>query len=72
MSKNKDVAYLPASCTMTTDQALASAWQMEPQDVMILGFDASGDFFTRSSRMSRAHALWLCEQARLHILRPED
>jgi hypothetical protein len=65
-----DVVKFPASSSMNVEQALNSALQHadELTDVMIIGLDASGELFVRSSRMNRAWGLWLTKQAELHVL----
>lgn len=56
-----NVAYLPASRTMTAEQAINSALGLDFSEVIIIGFDSEGDFLVRSSRMTNADALWLAE-----------
>ncbi len=62
------ISALPPSSTMTPDQALASVSQFEPSDVIIIGYDCRGEFFTRSSRLTKQEALWLTEKLREHVL----
>ncbi len=62
----------PATVTMTPDQALDSAAQLEPKDVLVVGYDKDGDLVVRSSRMSRQDALWLCEMLKRHIFEAHD
>lgn len=62
-----NVVALPATSTMTVEQALASARQLEMQHCLIVGYDQQGDLAVRSSRMSRQDALWLMEQLKHHI-----
>lgn len=62
---NQNIVALPASVNFTPEQALQSAMQFENlQDVLIVGYDADGDLLVRSSRMSRAEALFLLEKAK--------
>ena len=62
---NQNIVALPASVNFTPEQALQSAMQFENlQDVLIVGYDADGDLLVRSSRMSRADALFLLEKAK--------
>lgn len=61
---------LPATTTMTAEQALQSALALNPADVLVLGYDQTGKLIVRSSRMSRCAALWLVEQARMHVTQP--
>jgi L-ascorbate metabolism protein UlaG (beta-lactamase superfamily) len=65
---NTNIIGFPAATTMTPEQALASAAQLEPQDVLVVGYDKGGDLVVLSSRMSRQDALWLCEMLKRHIL----
>jgi hypothetical protein len=58
-----NVVPLPASTTLTPEQALASAAGLCLKDVLIIGYDSDGDFTVRSSRMSRMDALWLAKLA---------
>ena len=58
---------LPASTTMTAQQALESAlvdakdeWLA---DVLICGYDANGSLYVRSSRLTCAEALFLANKA---------
>ena len=48
--------------------ALAHAKAGRLQDVLIVGYDANGDLYVRSSRMDRKDALWLSEQLRKYAL----
>lgn len=61
---------LPATTTMTPEQALQSALALNPSEVLVLGYDHDGKLVVRSSRMSRRDALWLVEQARMHVTQP--
>lgn len=54
---------LPASTTYNVEQALASAQQENLQDVLIIGYDAEGVLFIRSSRMTCAEAAFLANKA---------
>ena len=58
---------LPASTTLTAEQALQSALQYAQEknltDVLIAGYDADGDLFIRSSRMTCAEALFMANKA---------
>lgn len=64
----KNVVALPASATMTAEQALLSALEFTRtnniSDVLIAGYDAEGALIVRSSRMNRAEALWMLEKAK--------
>lgn len=54
---------------MTVQQVCLSAREFEDaQDILIVGHAEDGHLFARSSSMTRADALWLCEQLRLHVL----
>ena len=62
----------PATTTARPEQALAGALAHAKagrlQDVLIVGYDANGDLYVRSSRMDRKDALWLSEQLRQYAL----
>ena len=65
------VHQLPATTTMTVDMALDSAKARNLESVLIVGFSAGGEqVVVRSSRMSRADALYLVKHAELHVLQP--
>lgn len=55
---------LPASTTATPEQALADAQTLGLTDVLIAGYDADGVLAVRSSRMTRAEALFMAEKMR--------
>lgn len=57
-----NVRHLPPRSTFTPAQALAAAAQTKLSDVIVVGFDADGDLFVRSSRMSRSDALWIAKE----------
>lgn len=63
---NTNVIALPASTNFQPDQALKSTMDMGERvtDVLIVGYDADGDLFVRSSHMSRAEAVFLLEKAK--------
>lgn len=61
---HSNVTPLPASTNYTPEQALKSAMQLEPQDVLIVGYDKDGDLIIRSSKMSRMDAVFLLEKAK--------
>lgn len=63
------VAFLPASVTMTPEQALDSAKHLELKDVLVIGYDADGDLLIRSSRMIRRDALWMLEAAKIQVMK---
>lgn len=62
------VTQLPASSTMTVDQALESAKQLNLGDVLILGYNKDGEFCLRSSRLDRDLAFWLCHSGAAWIM----
>ena len=68
MSEGANIEYLPASSSFNPDQALASAAQLNPQGVLVVGYDEDGHFFIRSSSMTREQGLWLIEWAKMHAL----
>ena len=61
---NDNIIALPATTTLTPDQALKSALGSTLSDVLIVGYDANEVLFVRSSRMSRADALFLLEKVK--------
>ena len=63
---------LPASTTLTPEQALASVAMTELTDVLIVGYDVDGDLYVRSSRMDRKDALWLAEMLKRWALGEEN
>jgi hypothetical protein len=63
------VVEFPASENMTVTQALDSAKQKNLKEVLILGFDEEGNEIVRSSKMTRAEALFIIEKTKLDILR---
>ena len=58
---------LPASTTFTAEQALQSvlsdAEEKNLTDVLIIGYDAAGEIYIRSSRMTCAEALFMANKA---------
>lgn len=60
---------LPATTTMTAEQALQSALvdaeTKHLTDVLIIGYDADGDLYVRSSRLNHAQAFFLAHKAAL-------
>ena len=67
---------LPVSNNFSVIQALDSAKKEAEsgnlQDVIVIGYDATGCLISRSSKMDRKSALWMIEMARAYILNPED
>lgn len=65
---NEKVIAMPASVTYTPEQALWSAMTFAQEDnlsdVLVIGYDADGVLLVRSSRMTRAEALFILEQAK--------
>lgn len=57
------------SNNMTPEQALRSAIERAPQEVLIIGHDGKGRLIMRSSKMSRKDSLWLVEAAKIEIMR---
>lgn len=62
-----NIIRLPASTTMTAQQALQSALDDSEsgvlEDVLICGYNADGELYIRSSRLTRAEALFLATKA---------
>lgn len=54
---------LPASTNFNVEQALQSALAENLADVLVIGYDADGDLFVRSSRMTCAEAAFLTIKA---------
>lgn len=61
---NANIIAMPATTTFTPDLALKSALDLDLSDVLVIGYDADGVLSVRSSRMSRADAIFLLEQAK--------
>jgi hypothetical protein len=60
---NMTVIALPASVNYTAEQALNSALMVGLTDVLVLGYDAEGVLTIRSSRMTRAEAVFMAKKA---------
>lgn len=62
-----NIIRLPPTTTMTAEQALQSALvdaeSKHLRDVLIVGYDESGDLYIRSSRLTCAESLFLCTKA---------
>ena len=54
---------LPASTTLTPEQALQDVLRMDLQDVLIAGYDKNGVLIIRSSRMTCAEAMFMAIKA---------
>lgn len=63
-----DILLMPASFTFTPEQALDSAKAADLDEVLVIGNDASGALFVRSSRMTCRDALWFAEKLRAYAL----
>jgi hypothetical protein len=65
---NAKVIALPASTSFTPEQALLSMLEFARNDnlsdCLLVGYDAAGTLLIRSSRMTRADALFLLEKAK--------
>ena len=70
---NENVIALPASTNFTPEQALLSALEFcrtdNLTDVLVIGYDADGVLAIRSSKMTRAEAIFMLEQAKLWSLK---
>lgn len=66
--REHNVRWLGATATMNVEQALNQALSENLTDVIVIGYSPEGTLTIRSSRMSRAEALWLAERARLWAL----
>jgi TATA-box binding protein (TBP) (component of TFIID and TFIIIB) len=62
-----NVVELGAHVNMTPEQALRLVLREQPTDVLILTYQ-DGELVIRSSKMTRADALWMLENAKLHAL----
>ena len=63
------VTNLPASTSFTAKQALEHALQSaDLDDVLIIGYDKDGVLFVRSSKLTRAEAVFLLEKGKLWAL----
>ncbi len=70
-----NVLGFPAASTNTVEQCIDSLSEVREDlsDVLVCGyFKDSGTLFVRSSRMTRADALWLSEMLREHALDMEE
>lgn len=69
---NENVIALPASTAFSPEQALQSALEFTRTDnitdVLVIGYDNDGVLIIRSSRMSRADALFMLEKAKQWVL----
>ena len=69
---NENVIALPASTAFSPEQALLSALEFTRTDnitdVLVIGYDNDGVMIIRSSRMSRADALFMLEKAKQWVL----
>lgn len=63
-----NVTKLAPSFNFTVDQALDSAKQEDLKEVMIIGSDANGVFFVRSSKMDCEHAYFLAKKLQNYAL----
>lgn len=59
---------MPVDANMTMRRFKRSVAEEDFTGAVIMGYDKDGDFIVRSSKMSRKDALWMLEQAKLHIL----
>lgn len=69
-----NISHLPPSKNFTPAQALDSAKNLDPEEVLCVGFtkptkDSKSEFFVRSSGMSRERAYWLAGCVKDWILR---
>lgn len=62
------VVTLPASTSFTPEQALESMKSLEPADVLCIGYDKDGCTIIRSSKMTRAEALFLLKKAEQWVM----
>lgn len=63
-----NVVDLGPHCRMTVDETLDLCKRDNMTDVIVVGYDADDEVVIRSSKMSRADAVYLLEQAKLHAL----
>lgn len=57
------------SINMTSEQALTSALEWSPREVLIIGTDGEGKLLIRSSKMTRKDSLWFLEAAKIEVMR---
>ncbi len=72
---NTNVIALPASVNFTPMQAvqsMANFGEDDLKDVLCIGYDADGSLIIRSSRLTRAEALFLLKKAEQWVLDPES
>lgn len=62
MTDDKIVGF-PTSTAFQPEQALHSALQLQPSEVLIIGIDKDGDLIIRSSHMTREKAAFLAYRA---------
>lgn len=63
MSGKDNIIGFPASTSFTPEQALHSALQLEPTDVLVIGYDKDGDLLIRSSKLTREQAAFMSYRA---------
>lgn len=65
---NDNIIAFPPSASYTPEMALQSVASHNVSDVLIVGYDQDGDLVVRSSRMSKADALFLLEKAKEWVM----
>ncbi len=69
MKADSKVVELGANSNLTPEGAIAITSRESWHDVIILGYHKGDEkLVVRSSKMSRAEALWLIEHAKLHVM----
>jgi hypothetical protein len=66
--KVDNIRHIPATTTMTAEQALNAALMRNLEDVLIVGYHDDSTIAVLSSRMSRAEALFMMEKAKDWIM----
>jgi len=72
MASRAEIAELPPSASWTPDQALAASARLPFDHVLIAGFTGDGTLTVRTSRMTRADALYIIECVRDVALHAAD
>lgn len=66
--KDHNVRHIPATTTLNVEQALHHSLQGDLTDVIVVGYFKDSTLSVKSSRMSRAEALFMIEKAKDHIM----
>ena len=58
------ILHLPVESEQTPEEVLRETLEIGVKNIVCIGFDADGDWFLRTSKMSRQDALWVAEKLR--------